>query len=388
MKILHFLKGRCNPDTANGVEKTIYHLAMNQAALGHEVQIIGISPKPAIPIPGVAVRNYAPPSLPWRLPAGLLDGIVIGKPDIVHFHSIYVPSNVLLATALRKAGIPYVVTPHGNCARALLKRRPYLKMPYKWLMERPYLNRASFVHSMGDEAEIRHYGVEVSIVEIPNGIDASTLPGKGVGENAILKLKPGWQGKTIFTFVGRLDTEQKGLDLLLQGLRLAIDQRSNVGVVLVGPDWKGRRSGLEQLVQSLGLEDAVLFTGGAFGSQKYEYISSADFFVHTSRWEGMSFSVVEALACGRPCLITHAANPCRLIGKYDAGYLVDNDPPAIAKGIIALALTTRERREAMSAAALELVFTELSWKKIASDMTEAYRIHTCRGEREIAAGGV
>ena len=40
MKIVHFMEGRCAPDTAGGVEKVVYYIPQAQAALGHEVTII------------------------------------------------------------------------------------------------------------------------------------------------------------------------------------------------------------------------------------------------------------------------------------------------------------------------------------------------------------
>ena len=55
MKILHFIEGRCNPDTANGVDKTIYFLTRELAALGHEVHLISETKKDPIEIPGVSI---------------------------------------------------------------------------------------------------------------------------------------------------------------------------------------------------------------------------------------------------------------------------------------------------------------------------------------------
>lgn len=377
MRIIHFLEGRCNPDSANGVEKTIFHLAYQQAVLGHEVHLVCVSDKPEIPIAGVCVRNFPKSQWPWALTGALVKYVLDIVPDIVHLHSMYVPSNVLLASKLRKAGIPYVVTPHGNCSAELLKRRPLIKVPFKVLLERPCLNRAVFVHSMGDGPAILEYGVRAPLVEAPNGIEKKDVP-IWSGQNAILKLRPEWDGKTTLVFVGRLDIEQKGLDLLLSALKQATDQGADIGVVFVGPDWKGSRNRLDSMVQKLGLSDSVLFTGPTYGTDKYELIYSADFFIHSSRWEGMSFSVVEALACGKPCLVTKAANPCNLIGKYPCGWEVNASVESIAKGMKELEASSEVQRKAMSNAALELVDQELRWERIAQTMVAAYQDHTVK----------
>jgi len=372
MKILHFVNGRCNPDTANGVEKTIYNLAINQATLGYKVYIIGISSKAAISIPDVTLRYFTPNYWPWRLPAGLFEEVRSIQPDIVHFHSMYVPANVLLAAKLRSVGIPYAVTPNGNCSSHLLKRRPHLKLPYKFLFERPYINKSLFVHSVGDTQAIKGYGVTTPIVVEPNGIDRETIPSTP-GSNPILSARPEWKKKTIFSFIGRLDTEQKGLDLMLNGVAEATRRGVDIGLVLVGPDWKNRQKGLLDMVKQLGIQSSVHFAGSAYAGEKFDYLLSSDFFVHTSRWEGLSFSVIEALACGKPCLVTQPANPCGLIGPYAAGLEIGLSVTEIADGFIEMSQTGEAERANMAGAARLLVDTELRWPRIAETVTAAYQ---------------
>ena len=138
MKILHFIEGRCNPDTANGVDKTIYFLTRELASLGHEVHLISeTSKKEEIPIPGVKVHRVDPFRRCFFCPSYIRAMIDEISPDIGHFHSAYVPGNISLSKYLRQKRIPYVVTPNGNCARVLMKRRPWLKLPYKYFLERP-----------------------------------------------------------------------------------------------------------------------------------------------------------------------------------------------------------------------------------------------------------
>jgi hypothetical protein len=176
MRILHFLLGRCNPDSANGVEKTVFSLSRAQAASGSAVALFSVSAKPALPISGVTVQLYAPSRIPFRLHSSLLSDVRAFRPDVVHFHSAYVPVNVALGRALRRFEVPHVVTPNGGLASALLWRDPHLKVPYSYLCERPFLNRSAFVHSVGDTADIRRFGVTVPLVFAPNGFDMSALP--------------------------------------------------------------------------------------------------------------------------------------------------------------------------------------------------------------------
>jgi glycosyltransferase involved in cell wall biosynthesis len=373
MKIVHLLQGRCNPDSANGVDKTIYHLSLQQAAMGHDVHIASITHKPPISISGVTIETFRPARIPIVLPANLVATIARLSPDIVHFHSVYIPYHVILARWLRKEGIPYVVSPHGGCSSELLKHRWYFKLPWKTFFDTPYLNRALFIHSVGDTDQIRAYGVTAPIIVEPNGADQSAIP-KEAPTNPILTLKPQWAGRTIFLFLGRLAIAQKGLDLLLAGFSKALSGNKQMALVIVGPGSKSIIEQINSLLDSLSVTNDVLLAGAAYGPLKYDYLLSSDYFVHMSRWEGLPFSVVEALSCGIPCFVTPSANPAGLFSKYAAGLVVQPSRDAIADGFLTLTQMPQVDREEMREAALELVAKELQWPRIAARLTQAYAL--------------
>jgi len=375
MKIVHLMQGRCNPDSANGVDKTVYHLSVQQAALGHDVHIFSITNKPAISIAGVTSVTFKPTRTPFRPPEDLLTTLEHLSPDVVHFHSIYIPLHVCLAHWLRVRRIPYVITPHGGCSREILKHRWYFKLPWKKCFETPYLNRALFIHSVGDTDQIRAYGVTAPIIVEPNGADKSAIPTESAS-NPILTSKPQWAGRSIFLFLGRLAIAQKGLDLMLAGFSKALSTNKLMGLVIVGPDPGSMMKRVKGLLDALSITDDVLVAGAAHGRLKYDYLLNADFFVHTSRWEGLPFSIIEALSCGIPCLVTPSANPAGLFGKYAAGLVVRQSEDSIADGFLELARSSKARRERMREAAFQLVAEELQWPRIAARLTEGYaRLH-------------
>lgn len=221
MNIIHIVKGRCNPDTANGVEKTICNLAFRQAGSGHNVTIIGVTEKQPVPIPGVKVVHIPPPSVPWLIPRNLKITLDECSPDVVHFHSVFIPLHATIARYLRRVRIPYVVTPHGGCAPGVMQRHSILKYPYKWVIELPFLNAAHVVHSVGDTESIRNFGVTSPIKLSPNGIDFGTVPDRG-DSNPVLDIRPDWVDRTTFVFIGRLAINQKGLDLMIRGFANAL----------------------------------------------------------------------------------------------------------------------------------------------------------------------
>lgn len=375
MKITHFLVGRCNPDSANGVDKTVYYLTKYQATLGHEVAVLSLTGKNALPIPNVTIHAYHPPRNVFSLPKKLLGDLSKWKPDVVHMHSVYVPQNAALARQLRKTGVPYIVTPHGGLSPHVIRRRWYLKIPYKYLWELPMLNRAVFVHAVADKEDIQAYGVRAPVVEAPNCIELEGFP-KKVNQTALWSRVPEAKGKRKFLFLGRLDPLHKGLDLLIQGFARA-DLHNSV-LVVAGPDWQGGMRKLKELARRLNLNGRVFFTGPVYGLEKFHLIGSCDVFVHTSRWEGLPFSVLEALVMARPCLLTSPADPFGLTRKHSAAVVVEPTAEAISHGLRILAGRPRQELEKMGRRGRKLVESNFTWLRTAQILVDAYREYTKR----------
>jgi hypothetical protein len=66
MKILHFLIGRCNPDSANGVEKTVANLVRELAEMpSNKVFLFSLTEKDIIPIGKVEIFKFSPTKIPF-----------------------------------------------------------------------------------------------------------------------------------------------------------------------------------------------------------------------------------------------------------------------------------------------------------------------------------
>ena len=124
LTILHSVRGRCNPDSANGVDKTIYYLCREMARQGHDVHLLSQTTKEPIPVPGVSVHKVDLWDNPFGVPDQVAELVEKIDPDVAHFHSMNIPSNVGLGRHLRRRGVPYVVTPNGNCALTFFRLLP------------------------------------------------------------------------------------------------------------------------------------------------------------------------------------------------------------------------------------------------------------------------
>ena len=360
-------------ESPHGVDKTVYYLSRAQALEGAKVAVFCLSPKPVIPIPGVEVANFTPRRNPFALAPELEEATRRWRPDFIHLHCPWQPSNVPLARLARRLGIPYTITAHGNLSPRLLKRNPLFKLPYKLLFDAPIFHRAAFVHAIADMDDIRAYGITRPLVIAPNGFELGDVPSPLDPARAGF---PDLTGSELLLFLGRLDTAQKGLDLLLEAFARLHRERPAARLALAGPDWKGSRLRLEALARELGIAAAVTFCGPVTGDAKYHLMSAARAFVHPSRWEaGIPFSVLEALATGTPCLLSTAADPGRMVERHGAGITVENEPDSLASGLRAMLDASPEQRGEKANRARELIRTQFAWEKSARTLLDAYRDH-------------
>ena len=132
-------------------------------------------------------------------------------------------------------------------------------------------------------------------------------------------------------FTGRLHP-QKNLPLLLEHGRPS--PRCALGsLILVGPGDDRQR--LVDLAASLGIADRVQFTGGV--DDPAEYLRAADIFVLPSVAEGMSNSLLEAMATALPCAVSGIGGNIDLIEDGTTGRLVrDATPTAWSRALIEL----------------------------------------------------
>ena len=249
LRIAHVVNEPFGFESASGVQQVIHCLSTAQAELGHAVAVFSRDDN-AVTFLGAGgestsaafrtVSARPEKSLRERLLSrylehALAEDVVAWQPDIVHFHSVHIPQNVVLAAHLCRAGIPYCVTVHGALFRSALQRGRIKKTIFNLLFERRYLNQARFMQAVSphETQVIRRYGVDCPIVVVPNGLPPDTNL-RGSQPEALFATSPSLRNRKVFMFMGRLDAWQKGLDLLVRAFAEA--GLRDTGLVFVGPD--------------------------------------------------------------------------------------------------------------------------------------------------------
>ena len=126
---------------------------------------------------------------------------------------------------------------------------------------------------------------------------------------------------------GRL-SHQKGFDLLIEAVALCNNPRLHLTVLGEGP----LKQELEQLASDKGLAHQVRFVG--FQKNPYPFLSRADAFVLSSRFEGFPNVVLEALACGTPVIATPAPGGLNEIAQLTGAIILSTSVSSDALGAI------------------------------------------------------
>ncbi|MEH0470387.1 glycosyltransferase [Streptomyces sp. B21-097] len=314
-----------------GVARVVTDLARAQLAAGLHVTVACPAGRFAGDLRslGADVRHWAAarspgPSLPGevRRLARLLDEV---RPDLVHAHS----AKAGLAGRLALRGrIPTVFQPHAWSFEAVGGATAALALRWERFGAR-WAERLVCV----SEAE-RATGVRARIAGrwsvIPNGIDPERFHPAPV-DTVRAALLPGLDAAApLVVCVGRL-CRQKGQDVLLRAWDAVTRRTPGARLVLVGdgPDAERLRRGAP---------DSVLFAGAA--ADVVPWYQAADLVVLPSRWEGMALAPLEALACGRPVVLTDVDGARESLPDALASRCLvpADDPAALADAVTALLL--------------------------------------------------
>ena len=167
------------------------------------------------------------------------------------------------------------------------------------------------------------------IIHIPNGVDTEQFrPDAGRRPDQI-------QPERDILCVARL-MYPKGIDILLHAwgrmMNAPAAWRSHLKPRLLLAGEGSLRPQLERIVHELDISDSVEFLG--LRRDVIDLLQQAWGFVMPSRWEGMPNALLEAMACGLPCVATKVSGSEDLINDEVNGLLIEPEQPvALAQAL-------------------------------------------------------
>jgi len=134
----------------------------------------------------------------------------------------------------------------------------------------------------------------------------------------------------------------KGIDILVEAAALVRNQLPQakflvIGATLQEPDYEAQ---LRNAVSRLDLEQHFAFFG--MRQDVISLLKRSDIFCLASRSEGMPNALLEAMACGLPCVATHVGGNSEVVQEGQTGFLVPSEAPYALAGRIVELLNNRE----------------------------------------------
>jgi glycosyltransferase involved in cell wall biosynthesis len=220
-------------------------------------------------------------------------------------------------------------------------------------------------------------GYDLSKIEIVrNPVDAQAFSPDGV--QAISEA-----GGPIVLFAGRLE-ERKGIYHLISAVPKVLQKSPDARFVIVGNDTQtsiGKTSVLADLKSALrdsGASEAVNFVGQIPLSEMANYYRSADVCVVASLYDNAPYTVLEAMACGKPIVGCATGGIPEYIVDGETGLVVPAaDPDRLAEAISSL-LNDKPKRRALGAAARQRVLECFDRDLIARQAVITYELAIAR----------
>lgn len=234
--------------------------------------------------------------------------------DLVHVHNLYRWPMTAAANAAHRAGIPFLIQPHGVFSEYYWNRRSRagLRLGYRRLFDVPNIRRAAGLVTASSlettDAKKRFPGVPT--FEVALGVEAPPLPVVREASEREIREAYGLGSGPIVTFIGRLTTP-KGFPQAVEAFKRLKARLPDTAFLVCGPDDEG-------LLHSRGLSigeraDGVTYAGPVFGERKFAILSGASAMLIPSPSENFCLAALEALAMGVP-----------VVGTPGIGVLVDN----------------------------------------------------------------
>ena len=234
------------------------------------------------------------------------------KPDVVHTHNAY--PHFYGTLAARWCRVPVVInTRHGRRIGTTWKARTWF-----WLAG---LMADRVVAVSDDSANLCHVDSSLPrsrIARIWNGIDLSRFTFRGPATAPVA------------ISVARLSPE-KDFPTLVRAVALAAEVVPDLKLMIVGDG--PERSRIEQVIAESGQSARIELLGER--QDIPDVLATAGFFATATLTEGISLTLLEAMACGLPVLATHVGGNPEIVEEGVTGYLVPSaDVDALAAGLI------------------------------------------------------
>jgi len=382
MRILHIIDS-FSPATG-GPPEAVRQLIKATRATGTEVEAVCLDHPGATFLSGIAcpvhtldqsfAGRYAFSPRLWRwlhANAARFDGMVM--------NGVWTFPGLALLFAARRARRPYGIYSHGALDPWFNRKYPlkHLKKLLYWPVQYAILRgaRAVFFTTRTErdlaKTSFRPNGWHSVVAPIGITEPEESETGPGGQMEAFYGKLPQLRGRRFLLFLSRIH-EKKGCDLLIEAFARVAGAAPDLDLVLAGPDQEGMQAALVRRAQQLGMAARVHWPGMIGGDVKWGALRACEAFVLPSHQENFGVAAVEALAVGRPVLLSHRVNLWPEIENDGVG-LAEDDTLEGTKRLLERWLSLPEAdRTAMAARAQPCFFERFSLRHTALAINEVF----------------
>ena len=240
--------------------------------------------------------------------------------DLFHVYGLFNGISSAVCRVARSLNIPYILEPLGTLSPYCLAKSGFIKKVSLALGELKNIENAAAI-KFTSEAEYQRFKFNFHArygFVAGNGLDwieFRQLPTQGKFREKFNISKH----EIVFLFLGRLQPI-KGLEIFLPAfIQWRRSQSHRMRCVIAGPNEGGYRKKLENLIIDLNSNDTILLAGPLYGADRIQAIVDSDVIILPSFHENFGIASVEAMACGKPVLVSDQVDIWHEVKKFDLG---------------------------------------------------------------------
>ena len=283
------------------------------------------------------------------------------NPDLIHAGPIQTCAFLAVLSGFH----PILTMSWGFDLMQDAERNPWMK----WVTSYT-LKRSTFFTS---DAEITRdkaiaYGMNPDrTVVFPWGVDLKHF---SAGQLSVGKKTQNVRRKSFTLFCNRSWESRYGVDVLAKAFVKVANQREDVNLLLLNGG--SQANVIRQILMNGGVLDRVQFGGQVSQRDLPRWYHMADLYISPSHVDGSSVSLMEALACGLPALVSDIPANQEWVSEGVNGWLFpDGNADILAEKILAV-IAQRTNLTQISRAARRSAEERADWKKNFAKLLEAY----------------
>jgi glycosyltransferase involved in cell wall biosynthesis len=292
----------------------------------------------------------------------------IDFPDILHFHGVWMPKNLIIANFGLKNHIPYVINPRGDIEidRINYNKLKKIKKKLVWnIYGKRVVNNAACIIATSEQERnsIRTLSSKVPVAIIPNGIELDAFPKEVIHNHG---------EKKVLLFLSRINPI-KGIEYLIEAwAQLSPQLRSEWELHIAGnSDPIKYIDTLEKKTTSMHLQDSIKFVGPITGEEKIRKYQDSNLFILPTLNENFGNVIAEAMMCECPVITTKNA-PWRCLTEDECGWWIDLSVENLAKTLTESMSLTDEQRHELGKKSRKCIIDRYSAQNVAKKTYELY----------------